>query len=147
MARSTVRHHEATAIAAFLRACDAGLGGKWFPAGYPGECALTHATIRPGHQIGSVGDGAFVRHEAVRIVSIRGNESIDDILGRFGWADPALAREWLDAGDAVLLFTASTLKPLCLRSKPRLGSVVIDKVSKLYWRSVAFMCRRVEVVS
>jgi hypothetical protein len=136
------RPHEAAAIAAYLRICDAGNAGRYITARYPGECAVTHATIKPYMQIVSIGDGAFARRDAVSAISIRGNESIDDILARFGWASPDLAAEWIAAGSTVLLFTAATLKPKVIRPTRSMGSVTLDEVTALYWRSVAFMIRR-----
>jgi hypothetical protein len=41
------RHHEAIAVAAYLRICDAGTAGRYFTARHPGECAVTRATIKP----------------------------------------------------------------------------------------------------
>ena len=147
VALTETRPHEATAVAAFLHACDAGLGGTWFTARYRGECALTHATIRPGHQIAAVGGaGAFVRKDAIEAISIRGCESIERVLCRFAWASREVAAEWVATGDDVLLLTASTLKPKVVQAPPGKrfipNSCTLDKVTALHWRSVAFMLRR-----
>lgn len=136
------RSAESKAISAYLDACYAGLGAKWFTAHFSGECALTHATIKPGHQIGSLGNSMVVRKDATEVLSIRGNETIHDVLLRFAWASRELAAEWLASGDTVLLFTGSTLKCKLVRPERQLGSVTLDEVSVLHWRSVAFMLRR-----
>jgi hypothetical protein len=104
---------------------------------------LTHATIRPGHQIAMVLPGKFVRRDAIEAVSIRGNETIAGVLDRFAWADKNIAAAWIAEGDSVLLLTGSTLKPKVVGLTLALGGcATVDKVNALFWRQVAFMLRK-----
>ncbi len=109
-----------------------------------GACALSCSTIKPYMRIRGIGNGLFLRQEAVDMISIRGNESVDDVLARFGWASRELAAEWLSDGKSmVILVSRLNLKPRVVRPRPAMGSITLDKVTSLYWQSVAFMLRRV----
>lgn len=143
MVTTSTARPEREIVELFLEACASASISSVITSTHYGACWLTCSCIKPNMRIRGFGDGRFLRHEAVDMISIRGNESVDDVLGRFGWASRELAAEWLaDGRSTVILVTGVSLKPRVVRPRPAMGSITLDKVTPLYWQSVAFMLRR-----